>query len=100
MMANRLEELWQSASDGASTPVGQVTSHIEADFDELLHAWFLERRNSIEFEILLDESRKMIARLIAEGEVSDSSRRRAGRLMKAIDRTLRASETEPDADDA
>jgi len=96
MMTNRLEDLWKSANDGASTPVGPTTAHTEVDFDELLDAWFLERRNSIEFEILLDESRKLIERLLTEGDVSDSGRRQARRLIKAIDRTIRTAEPEDD----
>lgn len=93
MMTNRLEDLWKSANDGASTPAGHPSSHPEGEFDDLLDAWFLERRNSIEFEILLDESRKLIQCLLSEGDVSDSARKRARRLMKAIDRTLRTAET-------
>jgi len=96
MMTNRLEDLWKAANDGASTPSGPLPTHTEADFDELLDAWFLERRNSIEFEILLDESRKLIERLLSEGDVSDSGRRRARRLIKAIARTIRTAEPEDD----
>ena len=70
MMTNRFEDLWNSADDGASSPVSPLELHNEAEFDGLLDAWFLERRNSIEFEILLDESRKLIRRLLAEVEAN------------------------------
>jgi hypothetical protein len=94
MMKNRLEDLWNSADDGASTPISPLDLRTEAEFDELLDAWFLERRNSIEFEILLEESRKLIERLLSESDVSASARRRARRLIRAIKMTLRAAEAE------
>jgi len=94
MMKNRLEDLWNAADDGASTPVSPLDLKTEAEFDELLDAWFLERRNSIEFEILLEESLKLIERLLSESDVSASDRRRARRLIRAIKQTLRAAEAE------
>jgi len=94
MMKNRLEDLWNAADDGASTPASPLDLKTEAEFDELLDAWFLERRNSIEFEILLEESRKLIERLLSESDVSASDRRRARRLIRAIKQTLRAAEAE------
>ncbi len=93
MMTNRFEDLWNSADDGASSPIGPLDLHTDADFDGLLDAWYVERRNCIEFEILLDESRKLIRRLLAEADVSPSSLRSARRLMRAINQTLRAAET-------
>ena len=92
MMQNRLEELWNSADDGASTPVGPLPGRTEAEFDELLDAWYVERRNSIEFEILLDESLRLIQRLVNEGDVSASERKRARRLIRAIESTRRPSD--------
>ena len=94
MMNNRLEDLWNSADDGASSPIGTLANRSESDFDDLLDAWFLERRNSIEFEILLDESRRLIERLLAEAEVPTSGRRRARRLIRTIKQTIRAAEAE------
>ena len=93
-MMNRLEELWQSADDGASMPSGPLVTRTEAEFDDLLDAWYVERRNSIECEILLDESRKLIERLLADSVVSPSKRKRARRLIRAIDHTLRTAESE------
>ncbi len=96
MSKNRLEDLWNSADDGASAPIGTLANRSESDFDELLDAWFLERRNSIEFEMLLDESRRLIERLIAEDEVSTSGRRHARRLLRTIKQTLRGAKDEQD----
>ena len=89
MMMNRLEDLWDSADDGATMPASPLEIRTEAEFDGLLDAWYLERRNSIECEILLDESRELIRRLIAEDQISPARRKRARRLIRAIDRTLR-----------
>jgi hypothetical protein len=94
MMTNRFDDLWNSADDGASTPIGPRTLQGDAEFDGLLDAWYLERQHSIEFEILVDESRKMIQRLLAEADVSPESRRSARRLIRAINETLRAHESD------
>jgi hypothetical protein len=93
-MKNRLEDLWKSAADdGASTPLGPLGCRTEAEFDQLLDAWFLERRNSIEFEMLLSQSRNLIARLLAEGSDSPGGRKKARRLLREIDRCFRAAKT-------
>ena len=92
-MLNRLEDLWNSADDGAITPVGPLETRTEAEFDGLLDAWYLERKNSIEYAILLGESRRMIRRLILDVDASSPDHKRARRLIRAIDRTLRAAES-------
>jgi hypothetical protein len=96
MMTNRLEDLWKSADDGASAPIGPLANRTEAEFDQLLDAWFVERRNSIEFEILLDESRKLMRRLLAECEVSTTGQKRARRLIQVIETTLRTASANGD----
>jgi len=96
MMTNRLEELWKSADDGASSPVGPLAIRTEEEFDDLLDAWYLERRNCIEFEILLEESRKFIQQLLTEADVSPLGRKRARRLIRAIESTLRTSDDQED----
>ncbi len=90
-MKNRLEDLWKSADDGASAPLGPVASRTQAEFEQLMDAWFLERRNSIEFEILLGQSRKIIARLLAEGDAPAGAGKKARRLLRAIEQTLRTA---------
>ncbi len=94
MIKNRLEDLWNSADDGASCPIGALANRSEAEFEELLDAWYLERQNSIEFEILLQESRRLIERLLAETDVSESRRKRARRLLRTIKETIRTSQAE------
>jgi hypothetical protein len=87
-MMNRLEDLWQSADDGASTPFGPLEIRDESEFDDLLDAWYVERRNSIECEILLDQSKALIRRLLVESNASPSRRKQARQLIRAIDRAL------------
>ena len=96
MMKNRLEDLWNSADDGASSPIGPLAIRTGEEFDDLLDAWYLERQNCIEFEILLDQSRRFIQQLLAETDVSASGRKRARRLIRAIESTLRASDDQED----
>jgi hypothetical protein len=94
MMMNRLEDLWKSADDGASVPIGPIETKTEAEFDDLLDAWYVERRNSIECEILLEESRKLIQRLMTEAGVSPSRKKRARQLIRAIDEALHPASSE------
>jgi len=86
MINNRLEDLWKSAAaDGASAPLGPLTLPTDAEIDELLDAWYLERHKSIEFEILLKQSRKIIAWLLANGVDDPENRRKARRFLREID---------------
>jgi len=85
---NRLEELWKSADDGASTPFGPLEIRSEAEFEELLDAWYVERGKSIECEILLDQSKELIRRMLAESRGSPAIHKKARQLIRAIDRTL------------
>jgi hypothetical protein len=96
MMKNRLEDLWNSADDGASSPIGPLAIRTGEEFDELLDAWYVERRNCIEFEILLDQSRRLMQQLLTEADVSPSGRKRARRLIRAIESTLRTSAEQED----
>ena len=95
-MPNRLEKLWNSADDGAFSPIGPVglRNRAEVDSDEMLDAWYHERQHSIELELLIDESSKMIRRLLAEAEVSPESRRSARRLIQTIEATLQADSSD------
>ena len=88
-MLNRLEDLWNSADDGASAPIGPLEIRAEAEFDDLLDAWSLERQSRIESEILLAQSKVLIARLVMESYASPRRRRQARRLIRAINRSLR-----------
>jgi hypothetical protein len=93
-MPNRLEELWKSADDGAYSPIGPSCHHADADFDDLLDAWYLERQNRLEFEILLAQSKVLIARLIEESYASPVRRKQARRLLRAITHSLKPVDAE------
>jgi hypothetical protein len=95
MIKNRLEDLWESAADdGASTPLAPLAMPTDAEIDELLDAWFLERHKSIEFEMLLKQSRKVIAWLLAEGVDEPENRRKARRFLREIDRCFDSANQE------
>jgi hypothetical protein len=87
-MMNRLEDLWKSANDGAFTPVVHQEIRDESEFDDLLDAWYVERRNCIECEILLDQSKVLISHLINDSDASPAKRKQARRLILAIDRAI------------
>jgi hypothetical protein len=95
MIKYRLEDLWKSAADdGASTPLGPLSVPTDAEIDELLDAWFLERHKSIEFEMLLKQSRKIIAWLLANGVDEPENRRKARRFLREIDQFFDSSNPE------
>ena len=95
-MMNRLEDLWKSADDGASAPIGPLEIRTESEFDDLLDAWYVERQNSIECEILLEQSRALILRLATEAAASPSRRKQARRLIRAIDQAIRTANARDD----
>jgi len=95
MIANRLEDLWKDAADdGASTPRGPLAAPTEDEIDELLDAWFQERHKSIEFEMLLRRSRKVIAWLLIHGVDRPETRGRALRFLREIDRYFDSANAE------
>jgi|GEM_PF-1808957 len=67
-----------SASLGLSSPFEQVAN------EELFQAWCQERHESIELKLFLDEALQLLKRVLNEGEVSNTSRRRVTQLVRAI----------------
>ncbi|WP_435009618.1 hypothetical protein P12x_000876 [Tundrisphaera lichenicola] len=95
-MKNRLEELWKAAEDGASVPLGPWMIQTGSEIELIMDAWFRERHTSIELEILLSQSRAMIARLLS-GEIDRTkSRRSARRLLRKIDTMIRSGNSTDD----
>ena len=89
MYTNRLEDLWQgAATDGASTPAGPRSFGTETEFQELMKAWLIERQHSVEYEFLLKQSRRVIARLLEQATGSVADRTRAIKLIESITRTI------------
>jgi hypothetical protein len=79
------EDLWvDAANDGASSPVGVSTSTLGAELEQLTEAWFLERTQRIEGLLVLDQARRLITRILSEGEVSPRNRKRASSVCRAI----------------
>jgi hypothetical protein len=83
-MTGRFEDLWNSADDGASSPVRVFATGTSADeVDHLIDAWFRERSDRIECSLLLDQARRLIHGLLAEGEMTPLRRRQATRFLRA-----------------
>ncbi len=88
----RLDDLWNAADDGAHASIGPIDFPSGAERASLLDAWFRERQHSIEFEILLDESRRMLRRLVTEGHVTPRTKQMALQLIRTINQTFQAAE--------
>lgn len=84
-MGSRFDLSWDTIPcDGASVPFTVPTGIDPADYDDLFRAWCRERHESIETKLYLDEALRVLKRLLAAGEVSAESRKRARRLLTAI----------------
>ncbi|HMB06449.1 MAG TPA: hypothetical protein VKP69_22285 [Isosphaeraceae bacterium] len=84
-MSRRFDDLLASAAeDGASTPVGVFSPRDGADTDQLMQAWYIERQNSIECSLLLDRARRLLGRILYDGEVTAANRQRTRSLLRAI----------------
>jgi hypothetical protein len=55
------------------------------DLDQLLEAWSQERGRSIECLLLLGRVRRLLARILAEGRLTDHSGREVKSLLRLID---------------
>jgi hypothetical protein len=55
------------------------------DLGQLLEAWSEERGRSIERSLLLDRVRRLLARILAEGRLTDQSGREVKSLLRLID---------------
>ncbi len=91
MMINRLEDLWNAADDGASVPTDPRAYQSEVEIEQLMQAWCLERSRSIEAEMVLGQSRRLLRQIMAGGSMSAVDRSRVLSLIRSIDRTLRHS---------
>ncbi len=84
-MSNPFGPPWDRIpGDGASAPVGMPSPFDDAPSDDLLEAWCQERHQSIELGLYLQQSLQLIRRILADGEVTPESRRRAKTLLRAI----------------
>ena len=95
-MANRFDDIWRTAADdGGSYPLVPVACRDhEEEIGEIMDAWSRERSHSIEADIVLGRSRKVIARLIRSGVGTDADRRALRSLMRSIDQTIHPAEGE------
>ena len=84
-MRSWFDLLWDSfPDDGASATVGVSTPSHRTEVEELMYAWLRERQENVEQELYLDRSVLLIKRILADGEVTAQSRRRASHLFLAI----------------
>ncbi len=91
MTRNPYDELLATTGeDGASVPWGTVSKSHCDELDDLMQAWFQERRDNIETRMFLDQACQLLGRILAEGSVSSSTHRRAKGLILAIKASRRA----------
>jgi hypothetical protein len=81
-----------TASDGASASTDVYTQGNAADIDLLMDAWFQERQQRIEIGFILDEAKRLLARIVEDGNVTPASQRKARRLLRVIKEAKKAQE--------
>jgi len=92
-MSSRFDFSWDEIpNDGASTPVSLFTPNDNSENDELFQAWCQERHESIELKLYLDEALQLLKRLLADGEVTPGSGKRARHLLRTIEAAQRRGE--------
>ncbi len=76
---------WDSIpGDGVSAPISVSTTSDRAENEQLMYAWLRERQENVEQRIYLDQCVQLINRILADGEISARSRRKARHLLLAI----------------
>jgi hypothetical protein len=90
-MNYRYEDLRSSAAeDGASCPIGYMTTYPGPDsaseLDLLMDAWFRERSDRIECSLVLDRARRLLRAIVEEGRISQDALRKTTRLIHSIDK--------------
>jgi hypothetical protein len=85
-MNRRIDLSWDAIPhDGVSAAVGLSALLGGADHDELFNAWCQERHESIELRLCVDKVLLFLKRLVADGELNLSNKRRAVQLISAIE---------------
>ena len=85
-MRSLLDVPWDSLPhDGASAPVHLLAPCDEAEDEELMYAWLRERQDNIELRFLLDRTRELLGRILADGEDPCALMRRARHLLRQIE---------------
>jgi len=96
-MMGPFEYQWESAAgDGALTPV--VFARPECEFEELMDAWFRERRDSIEFRLYLEEAERLLQEITCERAVPVRLRQRSRLLLRAIRAVQQSKQDHQDVD--
>jgi hypothetical protein len=85
-MISHFDDRWDSAAgDGASTPAGLAADRAGDEVGLLMEAWSCERHESIESKLLLDRAQRLLARILASGELTPRNRARVRRLVAEIE---------------
>jgi len=94
-MSNPFDDLLTStAEDGASVTHGVLTNRQDErmEVEELMGAWLEERHECIELGMFVDRARKLLCRMVAEGDLAAETKREARRLIRAMRAVRRAGQ--------
>ncbi len=84
MLSHFEDLLCSTANEGASAPTGISNAPSQAEVDLLMEAWFRERQDCIEYNLCLDRAERLLRRILADGIITNASRREAKHLLMAI----------------
>ncbi len=84
-MSNPFDDLFISTGeDGASAPVASIKTRDAAEIDRIMDAWFQERQDNIECGMFLDQARRLLTRILADGELTLKTRRQVKSFIVAM----------------
>src|SRR4051794_13934439 len=85
MMLDHFNDLLKAcAGDGASAAGAVAPAGSEDDVDQIMDAWYRERQERVEAGLFLEQARELLGQIVAEGRITPLSRRKARRLLLAI----------------
>jgi hypothetical protein len=73
-----------AAGDGAFAPIGVFTCQSQAEVDQLMRAWYIERQSNIESSLFLDQASQLLLSILHDGQVTDTNRRKSRDLLRVI----------------
>ncbi len=82
--------------EGASATMGECLPFNDGEAEELLNAWSQERKERIEASIYLDQARKLLLQILAKETITPMSRKKAMRLLVAIDESCKKTSLRDD----
>ncbi|WP_422926373.1 hypothetical protein [Singulisphaera sp. PoT] len=92
MLRDFRQLLMVAPGEGAIATVRAAENQSQGEVDELLSAWSQERQVRIETSLYLERAQKLLVHILSDGAVTAATRKKALRLLIAIDESSQRDE--------